>query len=444
MAFSESEALDAVQAASHTNSEDVTRIKRIRNYLDDDAPTNWLAPGTPAEVIKIAKLARVNFLRLIVDASAQSLYVDGYSIPSAPPVAADAAVGYDDSAESYAWRAWQANRLDARQTGIHRSALSYGVSYATVLPGTPFPVVRGYSARTLTAYYGTDDSWPVYAVVNRGNLIRLIDDELVRTYVKTDDGLTLIGAPAGHGASVCPVVAYRPTVDLDDPTLGDVEPLIPLQDQINLTTFGLLVAQHYSAFRQRYIVGWMADSEAEAVVASARRLWTFDSDPSEVSIGEFSETTLAGYLESREHSIKHLATASQTPVHEMIGSLANLSAEALVAARDSHGRKLKERESSFGESHEQMLALVAGMGGAAASPEAHVRWRDMEGRSLSKTADALSKLKDLGVPDIALWKKIPGVTDDDVREWEQLLEQQRAADPMRAIMDTVDRQQGEA
>jgi hypothetical protein len=37
---------------------------------------------------------------------------------------------------------------------------------------------------------------------------------------------------------------------------GQVAPLMPIQDQIDLTTFGLLVAQWYGAFKQRWAIGW--------------------------------------------------------------------------------------------------------------------------------------------------------------------------------------------
>jgi hypothetical protein len=38
---------------------------------------------------------------------------------------------------------------------------------------------------------------------------------------------------------------------------GIVEPLIDIQKRIDETTFGMLVAQYYQAFKQRYIIGWL-------------------------------------------------------------------------------------------------------------------------------------------------------------------------------------------
>src|SRR5690606_27591625 len=80
------------------------------------------------EYHELVRQARVNVLPLVVSTIAQNLFVEGYRPARAPE---DAEV----------WGIWQANRLDARQEGLYRAALTYGTSYATVLPGDPAPVV---------------------------------------------------------------------------------------------------------------------------------------------------------------------------------------------------------------------------------------------------------------------------------------------------------------
>ena len=122
-------------------------------------------------------------------------------------------------------------------------------------------------------------------------------------------------------------------MELDDEVRGKIEPLMPIQDQIDLTTFELLVAQHYGAFRQLYILGWTAESEAQQLKASAARLWTFEDSKDEMAVGEFAQTDLKGYLDSREASLRHAATISQAPAHELLGQTVNLSAEALERRR---------------------------------------------------------------------------------------------------------------
>lgn len=386
------------------------RLNDIRDYLRGTQRIYWLPSGTPNEVYRLAEMSRVNVLGFVVDASTQALYVDGYRSA--------------DQDEQPAWAAWQANRLDRGQIGVHRSGLAYGVSYATVLPGEPTATVRGVSPRKMTAVYGENDDWPMWALEQRrsadGELYALYDSE-ARYWVQIKDGVHTWIETEEHGMGVCPVVRFKSSEDLDDEIIGDVQPLFALQDQINVTTFSLLVAQHYGAHRQRYIIGWLAESEEQSLKASAQRLWTFDEDPADIKIGEFDQTQLDGYIESREATLRHLATISQTPVHELLGSMANLSAEALAAARDSHNRKLEERKTMFGESWEQVLELVSIADGVPVDSGAWVRWRDMEARSLAQTADALGKLVQmLGVPPEALWERVPGVSQQEVDQWKAL------------------------
>jgi hypothetical protein len=406
MVMSQSDALEQTKKMLEWRDTEARRLDLIRAYLRDEQRLDWLPAGTPSEVNRLARMARVNVMSFIVDASTQALYVDGLR---------------SRSGESPAWDLWRRNRFNKRQIGVHRAALSYGVSYVTVLPGEPVPVMRGLSPRQMTVVYGDDGDWPIWALENRGGgLYRLFDADAAYWIAEGDLGLEFVSYDE-HGQGFVPVVRYRDTDNLDDPVTGIVEPLMRLQDQINVTTFSLLVAQHYGAHRQRYIIGWLAESEEQALKASAQRLWTFDDAPDDIKIGEFEQTQLDGYIESREATLRHLATISQTPVHELLGSMANLSAEALVAARDSHNRKLEEHRTSLGESHEQMLELAADIGGVSYDPGAWVRWRDMEGRALSQIADAYGKFAEmLGIPKQALWARVAdaiGAQQDEVDGW---------------------------
>lgn len=418
----------AVRSLLQMREREAARLDRIWLYVTDPdpgvsygeeaarglltiGPLRWLPSGAPAEVRRLAEISRVNMLRYIVEHSVQALYVDGFRAPNA-------------AAEEPAWETWQRNRMDARQTAAHRAALAYGAAYVVVLPGDPVAVIRPVSPRAMTAVYGDDDDWPILALERRRSqrvgrrLYRLLDEESAWWLEVDDAGGVEVLRRERHGVGVVPVVRMRCTLDADPEAVsrGEVEPLIPLQDQINVTTFGLLVAQHYGAFRQRYIIGWLAESEAKALEASARKLWTFE-DP-DVKVGEFSQADLRGYLESREAALRALATVSQTPAHELLGQLVNLSAEALAAMERSHRAKVAERQVVFGEAWEQALELAAEIDGQPSDPAAYVRWRDTEARSLAQTADALGKLVTmLGVPPQELWERIPGVSQQEVERW---------------------------
>lgn len=405
------------------------RLDTIRDYLVNKQRLSWLPSSVPDEVRAISKISRVNMLKFVVRAAVQAMYVDGYRSPSGDAEAA--------------WVIWQRNRMDGRQIGVHRAGVSYGASYVTVLPGDPVPVLRGASPRQLTAVYGDDDEWPVYALerLNSG-AFRLMDAEAVYTMRVSDDAEpndVKWLRTAEHGAGVTPVVRFRDTDDLDDPVQGIVEPLIPLQDQINLTTFGLLVAQHYGAFRQRYIIGWLAETEETKIKASASKLWTFEDSPNDVQVGEFAQTDLKGYIDSRESSLRHLATVSQTPAHELLGQLINLSAEALAAAEASHRRAVTEVQTVMGESWEQVLELGARYIGDEADMASEVRWRNTEVRSIAQLADALGKLVTmLGIPPQALWERVGeviGASQTEIEGWKKLAAEGDSIAQLTRILD---------
>lgn len=401
----------------------------VRRYWKGRQALPAVIPSTARNEVRVmARSSRVNVMPIVVNSLVQSMFVDGFRSKR-------------EADDLSVWNAWQANRMDAKQTGIHRAASAYGAAYAIVLPGDPLPVIRGASPRSLTAVYGEDQDWPIWALERLGGgLWKLYDDEASYYISGPTDRLT--GSTGGfdhietreHGMGVTPIVRYLDEEDLDDDdevemagpprgqeettTRGQVAPLMPLQDQIDMTTFGLQIAQHYGAFRQRYILGWVADDEQQLMKVGASQLMSFDVDANEVKIGEFEQTNLDGYIGSRDATLSQVASLSQTPVHELTGKLVNLSAEALAAAEAGKDRKVQERQSLAGESHEQTLSLVGRLMGVDVPDDAQVVWRDTSARAFAATVDGLGKLATmLGIPPQELWERVPGATRQDVERW---------------------------
>jgi hypothetical protein len=125
--------------------------------------------------------------------------------------------------------------------------------------------------------------------------------------------------------------------------------------------------------------------------------------------------------------------------------MANLSAEALAAARASLNQKVVERQKSAGSSHAQTLRLAAAQEGHdeyARDVTGRVTWQDMEIRSMSQAVDALGKAATmLLIPPSALWSRIPGVEKSDVDEWIRLAEE---GDPITRMQAQLARQDAPA
>lgn len=409
------EAIDVTRELLAVRAAERPRLDLIRAYWRGTQALPVVPSAVPIEVRRMAEMSRINVCALAVNVPAQAI---GGVVGLRDENAAD---------NDPLWGVWQANKMDAHQAPIHRACFGYGVAYAKLLPGDPAPVSVGRTPRQLTTLYGADPDWPVYALDSAGNGRWLLYDathvhELSETNTGDGDDVRLdLVSQMEHGAGVCPVVRFRNLDDLEDELWSEVEAVMSLQDQLDFTTFDMLVAQHYGAFRQRYVLGWTSDDETAKARAAASRLWTFDDE--DVKVGEFNQTDMSGYLKSRRATLEHFGVVSQVPPHNLIGPVVNLSAEALVAAEVGATRKNTDRETSLGESWEQWFWLAGRYTGSALSDGAQVRWRDTEARSLAQTVDALGKMAQmLSVPVEMLWEKIPGFTQQDVERAKSLVQ----------------------
>jgi hypothetical protein len=406
------------------------------------------------ELKALSHLSKVPWLSLVVTATAQAMYVDGYRSRLDPD---DDGTDEEDSPP---WRTWMANGMDRRQIPLHRAALAYGYAFNTVLPGRnplsgePQSVMRGVSPRKMYALWedAAEDDWPQYAmrVVERSRdtgdcLVKVFDDTAVHrlSVEETGSKVTYLDFQI-HNAGVCPVVRYANMLDLEGRAAGEVEPLIPIAARINRTAYDRMLTQHFSSWKVRTVAG-MAEPETDEELNRAKlRLRQDDllvaEDP-DTKFGTLDETPLDGFIAAHRHDVETLAAVSQTPTHELTGQMANLSAEALAAARASLNQKVVERQKSIGASHTQALRLAAALEGHddyAEDLSGRVTWQDMEIRSLSQAVDALGKAATmLFIPPSQLWGRIPGVEKSDVEEWKKVA---LAGDPISRFQAELARQ----
>lgn len=406
-------------------------LSRIHEYLEGDCIPGYIPRDAKEEYRWIAKQSNVNILPKIVDAHAQSLYVSGYRSPE------------DETTNLPAWvDHWQANRMDARQTGTHRATLAYGASYVQVLPGDTAPAWSPFTPRDMTCVYedATNDEWPQWALTcdREGDKLSMTvlgpEYRYILTAKNVDSTPDLV-AVERHGVPWTPVVRFLSEYTLDDESRGLVAPLIPIQDQINLTTFNGLVSQVAGAFPQKWATGMDIPRDeqgrpVEPFKAAVTRLWVGEGEGTR--FGSFDATDLKGYLDFREDSIRLACTIGSVPPHTVLGALANLSAEAMAAAEIQKTRAEDEYRILFGESWEQVFRLSRFIGGdssAVSDTAAEVVWKDTEARSWSQVVDAAVKLRSLGMP-MAFVAETLGVTP---QQMPQLLDDIAAEADMAAV-----------
>lgn len=382
-----------------------------------------------------------------------------------------------------AWDFWQANKLDARQTIVHRGAIEYGASYVLVLPGEKAPVMTPLDPlRSMAWYEDEDDEWPVYGIRHRGRVLlggkpdetadrwEYIDNEAVYTLIVPSDGsgkVRLEGKPMLHGLGVTPLVRFRDR--LDGAPVGIIRPLITPQDRINDTVFALNIAMFFASFRQRYGTGLEIPIDERPTIpnpadpggpeidnpmygqpvaefdAAIDRLWVTASK--DAKFGEFNQTLVDGHLAAIHQAQTTMAVLGQLPAGMLKGDLVNVSADALATLYDVTNRQAQVYELLFGEAWEQAFRLGAVAQGQRIPEDAEIRWRDTTPANLATTVDALGKLVQmLGVPDEAAWEMIPGRTEGDFVRWRAMREEQAKRDAAASppsILDDVTSQPGD-
>lgn len=430
------------------------RFAVIDAYEQNEINDIYVPKRAGVEYQKIVDQSRFNVMPLLVSSLANNFFIDGYR-----------AARQDKNAA--VWDAvWQANRMDGRQAGLWRAALKYGISYATVMPGTvgdkKTPIITPWSPRQLTALYDNPfaDEWPRYfmtvgnprpdyAAGTMVTPVSIYDDNwrydltlpstMLDTYTYNSYGYALLPSvdygglnvkeakPLYHGLGRPPAVRYLDSFgDLDHGPQGVIWPMLPAQRQLNQTTYQTLMAQQYAVHRQKTVAGLPIDEDEDGNpiqpfnIAVDTILQVEDPD---VKFSEFSQTDISGYLDSRDKTLLYIASVRQIPPHTLVvgNAVSNISAEALAALEAGHQQDIAEHKISFGESAEQMLRLAGlAMDDSATwdDTSAQVRWRDTTPRSLAQVSDALGKMAQmLEVPVEELWEIIPDMTDQTLERW---------------------------
>jgi hypothetical protein len=425
------------------------------------------APRDASDQIRDLQARSVtNMIPWLVNLPTQVSMVDGYRRGSALRSRGESDTEDESVRFPPEYDVWQKERMDARQAIIYRAAFTYGHAFVhlnTLVPGEP--KIEILPTRNTVAFFDdpVNDIRPAYVLTIKTQPFQ--DTPGLAVYwdathryevLWTNEGeFTLQPNPAAHGMDGCPVVRYVCTVDDEGCTTGVVEPGIPMQNRVNQSVFSTNITADFGAFKVRTAAGLVpnvkigADGEPvvdpngnyvyEPVQVSQARLLL--SDDPQTKFGQLDETPLDGYLRNEDQAIKNLAAISQLPIHALMGSVSNLSAEALAALEAQFRRFCEAFWLSAGESHEELFRMIAAALGdteGATSYGGEVRWRDFTQKAFSAVVDGLAKLvESVGMPHRAAWAMVPGVTSGMLKDWEQLKEEEVNDDLFAEPRDTL-------
>lgn len=453
-------ARDCLETGLHFLKDQEKDHDRWWNYYRGDQDLPYAPEGVNEEVLELREMSIANWIKLVTRSAVQRLAVDNFRAHRSEALTE----AEQDAVDDWAWRRWQANRLDARQKMVYTDRYVFGRGIVSVWPNDTRPgqrrpaIIRPESPRRVWLQPGDDDpfstkwsvkSWKVDNV-SRGDRYSptstavkhavVYDDETFwRFRWGPDDRGWVLVLQGGNPLETSPFVSFGNDLDTEGKVSSEVASMIPLQDAINTTRFDLMLAMGFAAFRQRGIIGYdpvQRDEKGDPILdeqgnpkvtppprAGVDRTWVFPG--ADTKIFEFSESNLENYIKAQSSHVQNMAALTQTPPHYLLGQLSNLSAEALTAAEATLNRKILDAQTTDGESWEdvQRLATIA-EGGTAEDWEAQTVWRNTETVSIGQIVDAITKLVggEPVLPPEAGREMIPGATGQDLRRWREMTE----------------------
>jgi hypothetical protein len=418
-------------------------VERLDRYYRGDHDHPSVPAKVRAEFDRLMRQSRMNWCRLIGRAYAQRLNLVGFR------------PGNSNDADDVVWRLWQGNQLDADSKLVHIEALVCRRAFVLVWPDDspvgvsatgehPSETVVTYTSGSRRKRAAALKSW-IDETTELGFATLYLPDEVwkwqtsrrvlngssvgrawVRREVTDADG-NLEDWPLDNPLGVVPMVEFTPLPMMRGEPLSVLdEDVIAIQDRINKTILDRLMAQEFTAFRQRWATGLAipidpeTGREMEPFKAAVDRM--FVSENPETKFGEFGQTDLSGYLNADETDTVHLAAITEVPAHYLLGKMANISGEALKAAETGLVAQSRDCQVHLGESWEEvarLMLLAIGDSQRAADFQSEVIWRDPETRSEGELVDALIKMASLGVPHEVLWQRW-GASPQEIARWKAM------------------------
>jgi hypothetical protein len=407
-----------------------------------------------------------NWVQVVADAPVERLTVTGVMPTGAT------------QADPELWRVWQENGLDADSQLGFLGAVNSGRAFVLVWgdpedPETP-QVTFEDASQCIVAYepgsrrnriaalkrwedggddyatlYLADEVWKFKRArsgqAQKSTGLQDVDDELKKWELR-DSGEEPNPQPNPLGVVPMVELLNRPTL-VGEP-VSDISGVIAIQDAVNLLWAQLFTTSDYASFPTRIVLGAerpvVPVLDASGTIVGERpvdmekfavdRVQFFTGD--NVRTEEWSAANLNAYAEIIETAVGHIAAQTRTPAHYLIGKMANLSGDALIAAETGLVKRVDEKQLWFGQALREVFRLIALAQGDEVKAEAisggRVLWADAQSRSQAQLTDALLKLKTLGFPFEFLALQY-GLTPTEVVDLMAMREKESMADPMGAF-----------
>jgi hypothetical protein len=429
------------------------RLTRLHNWYAGCPELPHVARNAAEAVREFHAHARTNLAALIADAPADRQRVRGVRT----------SVDGDSTGDAAAWELWKRMRMAVVAADALRLKYRFGESFVLVSPpqedepdvpvataedpryvvGEPDPM-RPWKLRHGLKIVRDDFQGMDLAYLYRPGRLDVAVHEIPRRR-----GNTLAPEPTRFDPKswewapelapkvpdgLMPLVALR---NLDG--LGEFEPHLDLLRRINFMILQRITVAVFQAFKQRALKGAPSvNSKGEEIdytdifSAAPNAIWLL---PETAEMWESGEVNLSGILESAAADIRQLAAVTRTPMHMLMPSGENQSAEGAAFAREGLVFKVEDRSARDEGPLAQVMSdafLWLGDEERALPAKLSVIWAPPQRSSLAERASALAQAATGEVPwrtrmvDIGEWDPIDVDRMETEREDDEIFKQRIA------------------
>jgi hypothetical protein len=457
--------------------------ERLGNYYAGDHPLKFASADFSKFFADRYKGFSDNWTQVVADSPVERLTVTGFQ-----PYGAE-------KADTDLWRVWLTNGLDADSQLAFLDASVAARSFALVWgdrDDEETPLVTFEDAtQAIVAYRagsrrdrvaalkrwqdGDDEYCTLFTAAEvwkfkratyqasqaaRKSLPLASVDKMVREWVLRDVKETGDEQnPQVNPMGVVPMVELPNRPRLADDPISDVVGVVSMQDAINLLWALLFNSADFASLPARAVLNAELPkmpklNEAGEVVGEIpvplekftldRVMWIEDEN---AQIANWPAADLKAYTDVVEVAVGHIAAQTRTPAHYLIGKMANLSGDALIAAETGLVKRCEEKQLWYGQALREVFRLVALAKGedslAQAAQAGTVLWADPESRNLAQLTDSVLKLKQVGFPFEYLARRY-GLTPTEVADVVAMREREAALDPVSQMVNGRPEQDGPA
>jgi hypothetical protein len=338
---------------------------------------------------------------------------------------------------SDAWRIWQQNRMGRRSGEVHKEAVKNGDAYVIVWPNasggaTIYPNKAGmctvvYDEETPGRVLWAAKHWKtpeglvrlnlfypdrIEKYISRGKCEAGLPEgkefvpfserttpsaEAAATPPLTKEGSFVVPNPYG----VVPVFHFANNADIGASGQSELEAATPVQDALNKSVLDMLVAMEFASYRQRWAAGIEIEYGEDGkpvppFKAGVDHLWITENH--EAKFGDFEAANLEQFLKVKDSFRLDMACVTGTPMYYFMQVSGDFpSGEALKKAESRFIAKVRDRQESFGQVWEDVMAFALTIEGKEGRLFAD--WEDPAPLSEKEKLENIAVKKELGISD---------------------------------------------